>query len=83
MRTRGSLGKGGLEAPDQTPDRSLAQALGMRVRDFDQGHIRALSAQFAIVEILAHFGRKIPQDDDEIGSCCARARYAAAFGEGG
>ena len=37
MRTRGSLGKGGLEAPDQTPDRSLAQAPGTRVRDFDQG----------------------------------------------
>ena len=34
------------------------QALGTRVRDFDQGHIRALSAQFAIVEILANFGGK-------------------------
>ena len=58
MRTRGSLGKGGLEAPDQTPDRSLAQAPVTRVRDFDQGHIRALSAQFTIVEILANFGGK-------------------------
>jgi hypothetical protein len=58
MRTRGSLGKGGLETPGQTPDRSLAQAHGTRVRDFDQGHIRALSAQFAIVEILANFGGK-------------------------
>jgi hypothetical protein len=29
------------------------------------------------------FDRKIQQDDDEIGSDCACARYAAAFGEGG
>ena len=55
MRTRGSLGKGGLETPGQTPDRSLMQALGTRVGDFDQGHIRALSAQFPIVQILANF----------------------------
>ena len=32
---------------------------------------RGLSAEFAIVEILAN------------GSCCACARYVAAFGEGG
>jgi hypothetical protein len=83
MRTRGNLGKGGLETPEQTPDRSLAQAPGTRVRDFDREASARLSARFAIAEILANFGGKFRRRGDESGSRCARARYAGAFGEGG